>query len=36
MGMARSDLSTGEMKRIYSKAAPVNGSALVTRSDLLF
>ena len=36
MGMARIDLSTGEMKRIYSQAVPGNGSALVTAGNLLF
>ena len=36
MGMARIDLSTGEMKRIHSQATPGNGSALVTGGDLLF
>ena len=36
MGMARIDLTTGEMKRIYTQAVPGNGSALVTAGDLLF
>ncbi len=36
MGMSKVDLSTGEIKRIHSQAAPGNGSALVTGGDLLF
>jgi PQQ-dependent dehydrogenase (methanol/ethanol family) len=36
MGMAKIDLSTGEMKRIHTQAVPGNGSALVTAGDLLF
>ena len=36
MGMMKIDMETGEMKRIYSQAAPGNGSALTTAGDLLF
>jgi alcohol dehydrogenase (cytochrome c) len=36
MGMSMVDLTTGEIKRIHSQAAPGNGSALVTAGDLLF
>jgi alcohol dehydrogenase (cytochrome c) len=36
LGIAKVDLSTGVMTRIYSQAAPGNGSALVTAGDLLF
>lgn len=36
LGIAKVDLSTGATKRIYSQAAPGNGSALVTAGDLLF
>ena len=36
MGMMKIDMATGEMKRIYSQAAPGNGSALTTAGDLLF
>jgi glucose dehydrogenase len=36
MGMMKIDMSTGEMKRIFSQAAPGNGSALTTAGDLLF
>jgi alcohol dehydrogenase (cytochrome c) len=36
MGVMKIDMSTGEMKRIYSQAAPGNGSALTTAGDLLF
>tara|TARA_B100000029_G_scaffold239970_2_gene237151 strand:- start:5285 stop:7153 length:1869 start_codon:yes stop_codon:yes gene_type:complete len=35
-GIAKIDLSTGEMHRIHSQAIPGNGSALVTAGDLLF
>jgi alcohol dehydrogenase (cytochrome c) len=36
LGIMKIDMSTGEMKRIYSQAAPGNGSALTTAGDLLF
>jgi alcohol dehydrogenase (cytochrome c) len=36
MGMMKINMATGEMKRIYSQAAPGNGSALTTAGDLLF
>lgn len=36
MGMSKVDLSTGEISRIHSQAAPGNGSALVTAGNLLF
>lgn len=36
MGMARVDVSTGEMKVIYSQPQGTNGSALVTAGDLVF
>ena len=36
MGMARIDVSTGEMRVIYSQAQATNGSALTTASDLVF
>jgi alcohol dehydrogenase (cytochrome c) len=36
MGMMKVDMTTGEMKRIFSQAAPGNGSALTTDGDLLF
>ncbi len=36
MGMMKINMSTGEMKRIFSQAAPGNGSALTTAGDLLF
>jgi alcohol dehydrogenase (cytochrome c) len=36
LGIAKVDLATGVMTRIYSQAAPGNGSALVTAGDLLF
>ena len=36
MGMMKIDMATGEMKRIFSQAAPGNGSALTTAGDLLF
>jgi alcohol dehydrogenase (cytochrome c) len=36
MGMMKINMATGEMKRIYSQAAPGNGSALTTGGDLLF
>lgn len=36
MGMMKIDMATGEMKRIYSQAAPGNGSALTTAGNLLF
>ena len=36
MGMAKVDLATGEMERIYTQPVPGNGSALVTGGDLLF
>ena len=36
MGMARVDVSTGEMRVIYSQAQATNGSALTTASDLVF
>jgi alcohol dehydrogenase (cytochrome c) len=35
-GIMKIDLSTGEMTRIHSQAAPGNGSALTTAGDLLF
>jgi alcohol dehydrogenase (cytochrome c) len=35
-GMMKIDMATGEMKRIYSQAAPGNGSALTTAGHLLF
>ena len=34
--VAKVDLSTGRMERIYTQAEPGNGSALVTAGDLLF
>ena len=36
MGMMKVDMTTGEMKRIFSQAAPGNGSALTTDGGLLF
>ncbi len=36
MGMMKVDMTTGEMKRIFSQAAPGNGSALMTDGGLLF
>ena len=36
MGVAKVDLSTGEMRVIYSQAQPTNGSALTTAGDLVF
>ena len=36
LGISKVDLATGEIKRIYSQAAPGNGSALVTAGNLLF
>ena len=36
MGIAKIDLSTGEMRVIYSQAQPTNGSALTTAGDLVF
>ena len=36
MGMAKIDVSTGEMKVIYSQPQGTNGSALVTAGDLVF
>jgi PQQ-dependent dehydrogenase (methanol/ethanol family) len=36
MGMMKIDMATGEMQRIFSQAAPGNGSALTTAGDLLF
>jgi alcohol dehydrogenase (cytochrome c) len=36
MGMMKINMATGEMKRIFSQAAPGNGSALTTAGDLLF
>ena len=36
MGVARVDISTGEMKVIYSQGQPTNGSALTTAGDLVF
>jgi alcohol dehydrogenase (cytochrome c) len=36
MGMMKINMATGEMKRIFSQAAPGNGSALTTGGDLLF
>jgi alcohol dehydrogenase (cytochrome c) len=36
MGMMKVNMATGEMKRIFSQAAPGNGSALTTAGDLLF
>jgi alcohol dehydrogenase (cytochrome c) len=36
LGIMKIDMSTGEMTRIYSQAAPGNGSALTTAGDLLF
>ncbi len=36
MGMAKVDLATGKMERIYTQPVPGNGSALVTGGDLLF
>jgi PQQ-dependent dehydrogenase (methanol/ethanol family) len=36
MGMMKINIATGEMKRIFSQAAPGNGSALTTAGDLLF
>ena len=35
-GIMKIDMTTGEMKRIYSQAAPGNGAALTTAGDLLF
>lgn len=35
-GMMKIDLSTGEMKRLLTQAAPGNGSALATAGDLVF
>jgi alcohol dehydrogenase (cytochrome c) len=36
MGIAKIDLSTGEMRVIYSQPQPTNGSALTTAGDLVF
>ena len=36
MGMAKVDLATGKIERIYTQPVPGNGSALVTGGDLLF
>ena len=36
MGMAKVDLTTGEMRVIYSQPEPTNGSALTTAGDLVF
>ena len=36
MGLAKIDLSTGEMRVIYSQPQPTNGSALTTAGDLVF
>ena len=36
LGISKVNLSTGEIKRIYSQAAPGNGSALVTGGGVLF
>ena len=36
LGISKVDLTTGEIKRIYSQAAPGNGSALVTAGNVLF
>ena len=36
MGMAKIDVSTGEMRVIYSQAQPTNGSALTTAGDVVF
>lgn len=36
LGIAKVNLSTGEVRRLYSQAAPGNGSALVTAGHLLF
>ena len=36
MGIAKIDVSTGEMKVIYSQPQPANGSALATASGLVF
>jgi PQQ-dependent dehydrogenase (methanol/ethanol family) len=36
LSIARVDLSTGEMRILYSQGTPGNGSALVTGGDLLF
>src|SRR5207248_1379635 len=36
MNIAKIDVSTGEMKVIWSQPAPTNGSALVTAGGLLF
>ena len=36
MGLAKVDLSTGEMRVIYSQGQPTNGSALTTAGDLVF
>ena len=36
LGISKVNVSTGEVKRIYSQAAPGNGSALVTAGNLLF
>lgn len=36
MGISRVDLTTGEMKVIYSQPQPTNGSALTTAGNLLF
>ena len=36
LGIMKINMTTGEMKRIYSQAAPGNGSALTTAGDLLF
>jgi PQQ-dependent dehydrogenase (methanol/ethanol family) len=36
MGMMKINMATGEMKRIFSQAAPGNGSALTTAGGLLF
>lgn len=36
MGIAKIDMSTGEMRVIYSQAQPTNGSALTTAGDLVF
>ncbi len=36
MNLAKIDLSTGEMRVLYSQPQPANGSALITAGDLVF
>jgi alcohol dehydrogenase (cytochrome c) len=36
MNLAKIDLSTGEMRVLYSQPQPGNGSALITAGDLVF